>query len=335
MSSGEAWTLKVDNLSTSFRTRAGDLAAVRDVSFAIAPGETLALVGESGSGKSVTAASIMRLLPKEGRIIGGRSMLNGKDLLGLSEAQMEDIRGKELSQIFQDPMTSLNPVHRIGPQIAETLVRHEGMDRSRAREAALDLLRLARIADPERVAAEYPHRLSGGMRQRVMIAIAIACNPSVLLADEPTTALDVTIQAQILKLLDDLRRQRGMSMLLITHDLGLVAEYADQIAVMYAGKIVEQGTTIDFFRKPLHPYSRGLLAARPALEGGLHFRQSPLAEMPGALPNMIEPPPGCAFAARCPIAVSACSTTAQALRPAGSNHAVACMRVESGELLPS
>ena len=332
MSPDRPWTLNVEHLRTSFRTREGELEAVRDVSFSIAPGETLALVGESGSGKSVTAASIMRILPKQGRIVSGSVMLNGRDLLGLTDLQMEDVRGKEVSQIFQDPMTSLNPVHRIGAQIAETLVRHEGSDRREAQRRVHELLRLVRISEPDRVAMEYPHRLSGGMRQRVMIAIAIARNPSLLLADEPTTALDATIQAQILNLLDDLRRQRGMGMLLITHDLGLVAEYADRIAVMYAGQIVEEGTTAQFFEGPLHPYSRGLLAARPELEGGTHFRKGPLIEMRGNLPSMVGPPACCPFAPRCPIAVSDCAVTAQVLRQVSPEHTVACMRVEAASL---
>jgi len=323
----EQSVLNVHRLRTSFRTRAGELQAARDVSFSIRHGETLALVGESGSGKSVTAASIMRLLPKEGRVVAGTITLNGRDLLGLAERRMQDVRGKEMSQVFQDPMTSLNPVHRIGWQIDEILIRHEKLGRKAARARTLELLKLVRIRDPERVASEYPHRLSGGMRQRVMIAMAIACKPTLLLADEPTTALDVTIQAEILALLKDLRDERGLSMLLITHDLGLVAEYADHVAVMYAGEIVEQGPTVEFFRQPLHPYSKGLLNARPKLFGGVHFRTGSLPEIAGSLPNMVDPPKGCAFAPRCPIALRECRDTAQLLQPTTVNSAVACMVV--------
>ncbi|WP_270936241.1 ABC transporter ATP-binding protein, partial [Falsiroseomonas oryzae] len=290
--------LEVRGLRTAFRTRAGDLVALDDVSFSLHAQETLALVGESGCGKSLTALSVMRLVPPPGRIAAGAVLLDGEDLTALPETAMARLRGDRISMIFQEPMTSLNPVMTVGDQVAESLILHRGLSRTAARRRAVELLDLVRIADPQRRIDDYPHRLSGGMRQRVMIAMALALEPRVLIADEPTTALDVTIQAQILELLRAMQRSLGMGLLLITHDLGVVAQLADRVAVMYAGRIVEEASVTDLFDHPTHPYTQGLFGATPAREQV----RARLREIPGMVPSLAARPPGCAFAARCAVA---------------------------------
>ena len=294
--------LSVEHLTTVFDTPAGPVAAVDDVSFEIRAGETLGLVGESGSGKSVTALSIMRLVEPPGRIARGRMLFKGRDLLTLDERSMRAIRGAEISLIFQEPMTALNPVFRVGDQIAETLLVHGRATRREAKAKAIELLRAVQIPNPESRVADYPHQLSGGMRQRVMIAIALACQPSLVIADEPTTALDVTIQAQILDLLREMRSALSLSLLLITHDLGVIAETADRVAVMYAGRIVETGPVRAILREPQHPYTRGLLASTPG--GGPGHR---LRAIEGSVPQLGSLPTGCAFNPRCPDRFEPCT----------------------------
>src|SRR5439155_25576379 len=282
--------------------------AVDGVSFHVIPGETLAIVGESGCGKSVTALSVLRLIPSPpGRIVSGAIRFAGRDLLGLSEAQMREVRGNEISMIFQEPMTSLNPVLTIGHQIAETLTLHQGLDRRAALARAVEMLRLVHIPEAERRVGEYPHQLSGGMRQRVMIAMALACNPKLLIADEPTTALDVTIQAQILDLMRELKRKIGAAIVLITHDLGVVAEMAQRVVVMYAGRKVEEAAVRDLFRQPLHPYTLGLLTSVPKL-GSTLTQSEPerLTEIPGSVPSLRDEIKGCPFAPRCTFASELC-----------------------------
>jgi oligopeptide/dipeptide ABC transporter ATP-binding protein len=293
--------LEVRDLRVSFRGEAGELPAVRGVSLRLEPGETLALVGESGCGKSVTALALMRLLEPNGRV-AGTLRFRGEDLSRLDEEGIRRIRGAEIGMIFQEPMTSLNPVFRIGDQVGEVLELHRGLGREAARRAAVELLARVRIPDPARRAEQYPHELSGGMKQRVMIAMALACDPALLIADEPTTALDVTIQAQILELLRALRRDAGMAILLITHDLGVVAQFADRVAVMYAGEIVEEGAVRELFREPLHPYTRALLRALPR-----PGRRGRLDAIEGTVPSPGELPPGCAFSARCGEALARCA----------------------------
>lgn len=296
--------LSVRNLSASFHTRAGIVRAVRNVSFDVAPGETLGIVGESGSGKSVTCCSIMGLIPMPpGRIESGSAMLDGTDLLRCPEKELRAIRGKRISMIFQDPMTSLNPYLTIGEQVAEPLVIHEGAGKKEARTRALEQLALAGIPDAEQRMDAYPHQFSGGMRQRVMIAIALACEPKLLIADEPTTALDVTIQAQILELMMDLKEKLGMAIIMITHDLGIVARMCEKIAVMYAGKIVEYGTTDEIFYEPKHEYTKGLLRSIPRLDSRDHERLVPIEGTPV---DMLNPPKGCPFAPRCGACMKVC-----------------------------
>ena len=311
--------LSVEGLTIAFPGQ----VAVRSTSFAIDPGETLALVGESGCGKSVSALAVMRLLPPNARVTSGRLIFEDRDLLGLSESAMRRIRGKQISLIQQEPMTSLNPVLTIGDQIAEVIRRHENASRAAARRRVVELLELVRIPDAARRYDDYPHNLSGGMRQRVMIAMAVACNPRLLIADEPTTALDVTIQAQVLDLLDDLRRELGMAVLLITHDLGVVAQWADRVAVMYAGRIVEQGAIGPFFAKPMHPYSRGLLGARVDAEANEHYTDHRLSEIPGSVGSAAGEA-GCAFAPRCPLAAPSCRLLPPPLEALSGGRAVAC-----------
>ena len=302
--------LAVDGLKTVFHTRDGMLRAVDGVGFSLRPAETLAIVGESGCGKSVTALSLMRLVPDPpGRIVGGRVELAGVNLLSLKEEAMRRVRGKDISMIFQEPMTSLNPVISIGRQIAEVFLLHEALDRSAAWRKAIEMLRLVRIPEPEQRAGEYPHELSGGMRQRAMIAMALACNPKVLIADEPTTALDVTIQAQILDLIIELQRTLGTAVILITHDLGVVAETAQRVIVMYAGRKVEEARVDELFAHPLHPYTRGLMASVPRLalmRGAGERADGRLAEIPGMVPSLAELPAGCVFAPRCAFAQERC-----------------------------
>src|SRR5437879_3049262 len=281
-----AHLLEVKNLKTHFPTRAGLVRAVDEVSFYIDRGELLGLVGESGCGKSITALSIMRLVTPPGKIAGGQIFFGGRDLLQLSNAEMRAVRGNDIAMIFQDPMTSLNPVFTVGEQIAEALRLHRKLSRRAARAAAVEAMREVAIPDSALRADDYPHQLSGGMRQRVMIAMALACDPKLLIADEPTTALDVTIQAQILELLDELRRTRELAVLLITHDLGVVAEVADRVAVMYTGKIVEESPVEELFERPKHPYTQGLLGAVPKLGSSLDGTASKLAEIPGLVPSL-------------------------------------------------
>ena len=316
--------LEVDDLRTHFFTREGVVQAVDGVSFSVDEGETLGIVGESGCGKSVTALSIMGLIPKPpARIVSGSVRFEERDLTKLSDRELEDVRGRRIAMIFQDPMTSLNPTLKIGTQITETIRRHLPVSRDQARERAVELLEKVRIPRAGARLDDYPHRFSGGMRQRVMIAIALACNPKLLIADEPTTALDVTIQAQILDLLDELRREHRMGMIIITHDMGVVAETADKIAVMYAGQIVEHARTVDLFENPEHPYTAALLDALPALEG-TGIREGRLTSIPGRPPDLIDPPEACRFAARCPYAGSedTCATVEPQLRELRPGHSV-------------
>ena len=318
--------LEVADLRTWFFTRDGVVRAVDGVSFHVIPGETLAIVGESGCGKSVTALSVLWLIPSPpGRIVSGAIRFAGRDLLGLSEAAMRDVRGNEISMIFQEPMTSLNPVLTIGRQIAETLTLHQGLDRRAAYGRAVDMLRLVHIPEAERRIAEYPHQLSGGMRQRVMIAMALACNPKLLIADEPTTALDVTIQAQILDLMRELKTKIDAAIVLITHDLGVVAEMAQRVVVMYAGRKAEEAPVGTLFRRPLHPYTKGLLASVPRLGATLEVEEAPrLAEIPGTVPSLKEPIPGCPFETRCSFATDICRREMPAFEEKEPGHFAAC-----------
>jgi peptide/nickel transport system ATP-binding protein len=320
--------LEVEKLCTHFHTRDGVVRAVDGVSFSISQGETLAVVGESGCGKSVTALSILRLIATPpGRISADRLRFERQDLLDLSEAQMRKVRGDRISMIFQEPMTSLNPVLRIGRQIAESLRLHRGLSNNNdAASRAVDLLKLVGIAEPDRRATQYPHHLSGGMRQRVMIAMALACEPQLLIADEPTTALDVTIQAQILDLMRELRAKTGAAIMLITHDLGVVAEMAQRVIVMYAGRKAEEAPVEELFARPLHPYTRGLLHSVPRL-GNVESRQQ-LAEIPGMVPSLKEVIPGCLFAPRCAWATDRCRSENPPLEIKAANHFVACWEAD-------
>jgi peptide/nickel transport system ATP-binding protein len=328
MPAAAAPLLEVEDLRTHFFTRDGVVRAVDGVSFTIQPGETLALVGESGCGKSVTSLSIMRLIASPpGRIVAGSIRFNGRDLLGLTERATRDVRGNEISMIFQEPMTSLNPVLTVGRQISEALVLHRGLARADAMARAVEMLRLVNIPEPARRATEYPHQMSGGMRQRVMIAMALACDPKLLIADEPTTALDVTIQAQILDLMRALKEKTGAAILLITHDLGVVAEMAQRVVVMYAGRKVEEARVFDLFDRPRHPYTRGLMRSIPRLGGGQAVGKR-LAEIPGMVPSLREPIAGCAFADRCPHAVERCRVEAPRLEAKAGDHLVACWEAD-------
>src|SRR6516164_7866313 len=316
--------LEVENLRTHFRTPEGVVRAVDGVSFHLDKGETLAIVGESGCGKSVTANSLLRLVPQPPTKVAGTVRFQSTDLLQLPERAMRDIRGNDISMIFQEPMTSLNPVLSVGRQIAETLQLHQRLSRGAARNRAVEMLSLVGIPEPRRRAAEYPHQLSGGMRQRVMIAIALACSPKLLIADEPTTALDVTIQAQILELLRDLKQRVGAAIILITHDLGVVAEIAERVMVMYAGRKVEEAPVAELFRSPRHPYTRGLLSAVPKLGSSLAATQTRLAEIPGVVPNLKQRIAGCVFASRCAFARDLCRHVAPALEEKAPAHFAAC-----------
>ena len=331
----EATVLDVKNLQTVFFTNSGLFRAVDDVSFSVGRGETLAIVGESGCGKSVSALSIMRLVPDPpGRIVGGSVVLEGTDLLGLDEAQMRQVRGNRISMIFQEPMTSLNPVMRIGDQITEAVRLHRDMTRQQAWEQAVEMLRLVRIPEPARRAEEYPHQLSGGMRQRAMIAMALACRPALLIADEPTTALDVTIQAQILALVLELQQELGMALILITHDLGVVAQTAQRVIVMYAGRKVEEADVEVLFADPRHPYTRGLMASIPAVPSFQGKADARLTEIPGAVPSLISLPEGCAFAPRCSLAIARCREAYPPLQDWGRGHWAACWRAAEMADLP-
>ena len=321
--------LEIDDLRTWFFTRDGVVRAVDGVSFQVMPGETLAVVGESGCGKSVTALSVLRLVPSPpGRVVSGEVRFAGRDLLALSEAEMRDIRGNEISMIFQEPMTSLNPVMTIGRQIGEILVQHQGVSRAEARSRAVEMLRVVHIPEPQRRILQYPHELSGGMRQRVMIAMALACNPKLLIADEPTTALDVTIQAQILDLMRELKQKIDTAIVLITHDLGVVAEMAQRVVVMYAGRKAEEAPVKALFRRPLHPYTKGLLGSVPRL--GVASSQAPprLVEIPGTVPSLKEPIPGCLFAARCGFATEICRRETPLFEEKEAGHFAACFHVD-------
>ncbi len=296
--------LSVRNLKTSFFTHVGEVKAVRGISFDVNEGEVLGIVGESGSGKSVTSLSIMGLLQYPGRVVDGEILLNGEDILTYSKNQMRKVRGKEIAMIFQDPMTSLNPVYTIGNQIMEMILEHEKMSRREARARAIEMLKLVGIPAAEKRIDSYPHEFSGGMRQRVMIALALSCNPKLLIADEPTTALDVTIQAQILNLIKKLNKQFGMTTMLITHDLGVVATVCDKVAVMYGGLIMEYGTVDEIFYHPRHPYTMGLLGSIPHVDGGEKRRLIPIDGTP---PDLINPPKGCPFSTRCKYCMNVCT----------------------------
>src|SRR5262245_8386242 len=316
--------LEVENLQTHFRTPDGVNRAVDGVSFHLDEGETLAVVGESGCGKSVTANSILRLIPEPPGKIAGAIRFQGTDLLKLPDRAMRDIRGNDISMIFQEPMTSLNPVLTVGRQLGETLRLHQGLDKRAADARSIERLALVGIPEPRRRLREYPHQLSGGMRQRVMIAMALACRPKLLIADEPTTALDVTIQAQILDLMADLKRKVGAAIILITHDLGIVAEVAERVMVMYAGRKVEEAPVAKLFRAPRHPYTRGLLGAVPRLGASLSGKTTRLAEIPGVVPSLRHRIQGCVFASRCPQATDLCRELAPALERKAQEHFAAC-----------
>ncbi len=320
--------LEIDNLKTYFYTWAGIVKAVDGVSIKVNEGETLGLVGESGSGKSVTALSILGIVPKPGKIIGGKILYKSENLLEKKEIEMEKIRGKEIAYIFQDPATSLNPVFNIASQLVEVIRRHQNVTKEEALKRAIELFKLVEIPDPESKIWNYPHQLSGGMKQRMAVARALSCQPGLLLADEPTTALDVTIQAQILDLLKNLKQKLGMAMILITHDMGVVADVADRITVLYAGRVCESASTRTIFYKPMHPYTRALLEAVPILT----MKREKLKVIPGAIPNLIEPPSGCRFHPRCEYAKEGvCTVAVPDLEELEPDHFVACFRARELE----
>ncbi len=316
--------LEVKDLRTSFFTDAGEVRAVDGVSFAVAPGKLMGLVGESGSGKTASVLSIMRLLPENARAIGGMVMFEGRDLLQLAEPEMRAVRGAKIAMIFQEPMTSLNPVFTIGNQIGEAVRLHQHTGRRETLARTIEALHMVGIADPERRVNDYPHQLSGGMRQRVMIAMALACEPKLLIADEPTTALDVTIQAQILDLIRELQSRLGLGVILVTHDLGIVAQYADEVTILYAARVMEQAPAAELFRNPLNPYTRGLLDSIPGADG---HRSRRLRAIPGTIPNALRPPSGCRFHPRCPMAIDDCAKVDPPLAPKAPQHLAACIRV--------
>jgi oligopeptide/dipeptide ABC transporter ATP-binding protein len=319
-------TLAVSDLRTRFGGSSAGATVVDGVTFTLQPGRTTALVGESGCGKSVTALSLMRLIEAPGHIVSGSVTLDGRDLLALDEREMEQVRGARIGMVFQDPLTSLNPALSIGGQIVETLKAHQPMSRAQAERKAIELLARVGVANPEQRIHDFPHHFSGGMRQRVLIAAAISCSPSVIIADEPTTALDVTVQAKILRLLHDLQRDMGAALLLITHDLGVVAAMADEVLVMYAGRIVERADVDTLFHNPLHPYTQALLACVAGIEDD---RRTPLEPIGGSAPDLRNPPPGCRFAPRCPSAQDICRRQDQTLRSVSSDHEAACVLVET------
>jgi oligopeptide/dipeptide ABC transporter ATP-binding protein len=316
--------LEVKDLRTSFFTDAGEVRAVDGVSFAVEAGKLMGLVGESGSGKTASVLSVMRLLPESARVMGGAVLFEGRDLLMLSEPEMRAVRGAKIAMIFQEPMTSLNPVFTIGSQIGEAVRLHQHTARRETLERTIEALRLVGIADPERRVNDYPHQLSGGMRQRVMIAMALACEPKLLIADEPTTALDVTIQAQILDLIRELQVRLKLAVILVTHDLGIVAQYADDVTILYAARVMEQAPSAELFRNPLNPYTRGLLESIPGADGHRHHRLRAIA---GTIPNALHPPSGCRFHPRCPMVIDECSRVDPPLVAKASQHLVACIRV--------
>ncbi|MGA2464121.1 MAG: ABC transporter ATP-binding protein [Thermodesulfobacteriota bacterium] len=317
--------LEIRDLKTYFFTYEGVAKAVDGVTYQLAKGEPLGLVGESGCGKSVTALSILRLIPiPPGKIVGGEILFKGKNLIDLSEKEMRKIRGNRISMIFQEPMTSLNPVFTIGNQIQETIKLHQGLSKRESLEKAIEMLRLVNIPSPERCVNQYPHELSGGMRQRAMIAMSLACNPEILIADEPTTALDVTIQAQILDLLNKLKEELGMAIILITHNLGVIAETVNRVLVMYAGKIVEEAKTKTLFENPQHPYTRGLLKSIPRLGDKVRHGKVRLSEIPGVVPSLYEIPSGCKFSTRCPSVMDICKEKEPELKEIEKGHFSAC-----------
>jgi len=315
--------LEVKSLHTSFFTESGEVRAVDGVSFSITAGKLMGLVGESGSGKTASVLSIMRLLPETAKITGGEVIFGGRDLVKLSEAEMRSIRGAQIAMIFQEPMTSLNPVFTIGNQIGEAIRLHQHTSRAETRNRTIEAMRMVGIADPDRRIDDYPHQLSGGMRQRVMIAMALSCNPKLLIADEPTTALDVTIQAQILDLIRELQARLGLAVILVTHDLGIVAEYADEVTILYSAHVMEQAAAAELFKNPLNPYTRGLLESIPGIGGE---RRRRLNAIPGAIPSALNPPAGCRFHPRCPSAIPACAAAVPPLEQKAPNHYVACIR---------
>jgi len=315
--------LEVKSIRTSFFTASGEVRAVDGVSFSVAPGKLMGLVGESGSGKTASVLSIMRLLPESARIVGGEIIFEDQDLLKLSEPEMRHVRGARIAMIFQEPMTSLNPVFTIGSQIGEAVRLHQHTARAETCNRTIEALRMVGIADPERRIDDYPHQLSGGMRQRVMIAMALSCNPRLLIADEPTTALDVTIQAQILDLIRELQVRLALAVILVTHDLGIVAEYADDVTILYAARVMEQAPSAELFRNPLNPYTRGLLESIPGMDTN---RQRRLQAIPGSIPSALNPPAGCRFHPRCPRVIPQCSAAEPRLENRGPDHYVACIR---------
>jgi len=326
--------LEIKGLKTHFKTDDGWLHAVDGVDIAIDRGETVGVVGESGCGKSVTAKTVMKLIDMPpGKIVAGQVLWKGRDLVPMPPEAMQKIRAKEISIIFQEPMTSLNPVYTVGEQIAESLRLHEGLSRKDAMDRAVQMLKLVRIPTPERRVRDYPHQFSGGMRQRVMIAIALACKPQLVIADEPTTALDVTIQAQILDLLQRLKDEMGMAVMLITHAMGVVAEVAQRVVVMYAGKVVEEAPVKELFAHPRHPYTQGLIRSIPRIDLAALHRQR-LEAIPGTVPKLIDPAEGCRFAARCRYAIPECSAATPALRELSPGHKVACILAESIQNTP-
>jgi oligopeptide/dipeptide ABC transporter ATP-binding protein len=316
--------LEVKDLRTSFFTDAGEVRAVDGVSFAVEPGKLMGLVGESGSGKTASVLSVMRLLPERARVMGGAVLFEGRDLIKLSEPEMRAVRGAKIAMIFQEPMTSLNPVFTIGSQIGEAVRLHQHTARRETLERTIEALRLVGIADPDRRVNDYPHQLSGGMRQRVMIAMALACEPKLLIADEPTTALDVTIQAQILDLIRELQVRLKLAVILVTHDLGVVAQYADDVTILYAARVMEQARCAELFNHPLNPYTRGLLESIPGADGHRHHRLRAIA---GTIPNALHPPSGCRFHPRCPMAIDQCARVDPPLESKAPQHLVACIRV--------
>jgi len=316
--------LEVKDLRTSFFTDAGEVRAVDGASFAVEAGKLMGLVGESGSGKTASVLSVMRLLPESARVVGGAVLFEGRDLLKLSEPEMRAVRGAKIAMIFQEPMTSLNPVFTIGSQIGEAVRLHQRTGRRETLERTIEALRLVGIADPERRVNDYPHQLSGGMRQRVMIAMALACEPKLLIADEPTTALDVTIQAQILDLIRELQVRLKLAVILVTHDLGIVAQYADDVTILYAARVMEQAPSAELFRNPLNPYTRGLLESIPGADGHRHRRLRAIA---GTIPNALHPPSGCRFHPRCPMVIDECARVDPPLVAKAPQHLAACIRV--------
>jgi len=321
--------LEIRGLKTHFKTDDGWVHAVDGVDLHVDAGETLCVVGESGSGKSVTAMSVLKLLPMPpGRIVAGQVLWEGRDLVPLSQAEMRKLRGREIGMVFQEPMTALNPVYTVGEQIGESLRLHEGLSRAAALDRAAELLALVHISQATRRVHDYPHQFSGGMRQRVMLALALACKPRLLIADEPTTALDVTIQAQILDLLGELKERLGMAVLLITHAMGVVAEVAQRVVVMYAGQVIEEGSVEQLFERPWHPYTQGLIRSIPRIDADAS-RGTRLASIHGTVPSLLAPPPGCRFAPRCAYARDACTRATPALRDVAAGHRVACILEEA------